>query len=46
VKARQAYQAAAAIINWLAETVDAEGLRVGFLTADPTRSILKKSKKG
>jgi len=40
VNAPQSYKASAAIILRLAETIDEENLRAGFLTADPVRSIL------
>jgi hypothetical protein len=39
--ARGAYGEAGTIIHRLAETIDEEDLRVGFLTADPVRSILE-----
>ncbi len=44
-QARQAYKGAAAIILQLAETIDEEDWRVGFLTAAPVRSILDNSSK-
>jgi hypothetical protein len=40
VKARQAYQEAAIIIHHLAETIDEDGLREGFLTAVSVQSVL------
>jgi len=42
-KAQQAYQEAAVIIHRLAETIDEEDLRVGYLTAVCVQSILEKS---
>ena len=42
-QARQAYGEAGTIIHRLAETIDEEDLRVGFMTAVPVRSILKQS---
>jgi DNA-binding SARP family transcriptional activator len=41
VQAREAYRQASKIIHHLAETVDEEDLRAGFLAADPVRSVLK-----
>jgi hypothetical protein len=38
--AQQAYEAAAVIIHHLAEAIDEEDLRAGFLAADPVRSVL------
>ncbi|MEM7800448.1 MAG: hypothetical protein AAF633_14735, partial [Chloroflexota bacterium] len=43
-KALQAYKDAALIIHRLAETIDDEGLREGFLTASPIQSIFKNSR--
>ncbi|MFQ5434336.1 MAG: hypothetical protein ACE5FD_05615, partial [Anaerolineae bacterium] len=43
VKAREAYGEAAVIIHRLAETIDDEALRVGYLTAVPVQSILEVS---
>lgn len=43
-KARQAYGEAGAIIHRLAETIDEDGLREGFLTAVSVQSILEASK--
>jgi DNA-binding SARP family transcriptional activator/predicted ATPase len=40
-QAQQAYKASAAIILRLAETIDEEDLRTGFVAADPVRSILE-----
>jgi hypothetical protein len=40
VKARQAYQDAAVIIHRLADTIDDDELREGFLTAVPVQSVL------
>lgn len=40
-QAQQAWNDAATIIRRLAETLDEEGLRAGFLAADPVRSILE-----
>ena len=40
-KARWAYKASAGIILRLAETIDVEDLRVGFLAAGPVRSVLE-----
>ena len=45
-KAQQAYQDAAVIIHRLAETIDEEDLRAGFLAADPVRSVLEISEQG
>jgi len=42
-KARQSYQDAAVIIHRLAETIDEEDLRTGFLVADPVRAVLELS---
>lgn len=42
-KAQQAYKASAAIIHQLAETIEDEDFRAGFLAAKPVRSILEKS---
>jgi len=39
-EAQQARQEAAAIIHRLADTIDQEGLRAGFLAAKPVRAIL------
>ena len=44
VKAKQAYGEAATIIQQLAETIDDEGLREGFVTAVSVRSALEASK--
>jgi tetratricopeptide (TPR) repeat protein len=43
-KAKQAYGEAAIIIQQLAETVDEDGLRVGYLTAIPVCSVLERNK--
>ena len=43
-KAQQAYKASATIIQQLAETIDEDGLREGFLTAVPVRSVLERNK--
>ena len=40
--AQQAYKDAAAIIHRLAETIDEEALRVGYLTVVPVRVVLEK----
>lgn len=40
-QAQQARKASAAIILRLAETIDEEELRAGFLAAGPVRSILE-----
>lgn len=42
-QAQQAYGEAAVIIHRLAETIDEEALRVGFLAANPVRSIMEMS---
>ena len=42
-KVRTAYEEAGVIIRRLAETIDDAGLREGFLTAVPIRSILERS---
>ncbi len=42
-KAKQAYREAAVIIHHLAETIDEDDLRVGFLAAGPVRSVLEMS---
>ncbi|HEX6384250.1 MAG TPA: tetratricopeptide repeat protein, partial [Anaerolineae bacterium] len=42
-QAKQAYKASAAILLQLAETIDEEDFRTGFLTAEPVRSILERS---
>jgi hypothetical protein len=42
-RAQQAWNASADIILRLAETIDEEELRVGFLAAGPVQSVLKKS---
>ena len=43
VQAREAYQQAAKIIHRLAETIDEDGLREGFLTAVPVPTVLERS---
>jgi len=43
-KAQQAYKASATIIHHLAETIDDDELREGFLTAVPVRSVLERNK--
>lgn len=43
IQAKQAYNAATTIILRLAESIDEEDLRAGFLAADPVRSILEMS---
>ncbi|MFO7679129.1 MAG: BTAD domain-containing putative transcriptional regulator [Chloroflexota bacterium] len=43
VKARQAYEEAGTIIRRLAETIDEEMLRRGFLAAKPVRTVLETS---
>jgi tetratricopeptide (TPR) repeat protein len=45
-RAQQACNASAGIILRLAETIDEEEWRAGFLTAGPVQSVLKKSKHG
>jgi tetratricopeptide (TPR) repeat protein len=45
-QARRAYQTSAAIIRRLAETIDEEELRSGFLAAGPVRCILESSQPG
>jgi tetratricopeptide (TPR) repeat protein len=45
-QAQQAWQASADIILRLAETIDEEDLRAGFLAAEPVRSILEASEQG
>jgi hypothetical protein len=40
-KAQRAWKAAAGMIHRLAETIDEEDLRAGFLTADTVRPILE-----
>ena len=40
-RGREAYGEAAVIIHRLAQTIDEEELRVGFLTAVPVQSILE-----
>ena len=42
-QAQQAYKAAAVIIHRLAETIDEDGLREGFLTAVPVRTVLERN---
>jgi uncharacterized protein HemY len=42
-KAQQAYKASATIIQQLAETIDEDGLREGFLTAVPVRTVLERN---
>lgn len=44
-QARQAYKAATAIVLQLGETINEEDFQVGFLTAEPVRSILDNSSK-
>ncbi|MFO7679138.1 MAG: BTAD domain-containing putative transcriptional regulator [Chloroflexota bacterium] len=44
-QAREAYQEAANVIHRLAETIDEDGLRMGFLTAVPVRSVLERNEK-
>jgi hypothetical protein len=41
VQAQQAYKDAAVIIHRLAETIDEEALRLGFLAAGPVRLVLE-----
>ena len=41
VQAREAYRQAAKIIHHLAETIDEEALRMGFLAAEPVRAVLE-----
>jgi hypothetical protein len=45
-KAQWAWQASASIILSLAETIEEEDLRAGFLTADPVRPILETREPG
>jgi hypothetical protein len=42
-KAQHEYKASAAIILQLAETIDEEDFRTGFLAANPVQSILELS---
>lgn len=44
-RARGAYGEAEAIIHSLAETIDEDDLRVGFLTAESVRTVLETSGK-
>ena len=44
-KARQAYGEAGTIIRRLAETIEDEGLREGFLTAVSARTVLEKAER-
>jgi hypothetical protein len=43
VQAIAAYREAAAIVQQLAETIDDEALRGGFLAAEPVRTVLARS---